>query len=156
LQAARAEDPTPVNFEPAEIGQIQLPIGVTAREVVLREEGRQLARAALDQGKAQVRMPGQPGIYSLTYDDRPEVQRLFSVNPSPKESQLSFVEQPEVLSLWRVAQSSEPARAGLAATPARIPLSGILQQRLWWWMVLGGLAALLLEMAIADTRKAKA
>lgn len=155
LQAARAEDPTPVNFEPAEIGQIQLPVDSLAREVVLRDDHRELARAAIEQGRAQLRMPGLPGVYSLTYDDRKEVQRLLSINPSPKESQLNFVDQPEALSLWRVAQPAGPLRAPAPSGPARVPLAGILQQRLWWWMVVSGLVALLIEMAIAETRKAK-
>ena len=156
LQAARSEDPTPVNFEPAEIGQIQPPAGSTAREVVLRDDHREVARAALEQGKAQVRMPPRPGIYSLTYDDKPEVQRLFSINPSPKESQLNFVESPDVLSAWKVAAPPETARAALAPARGKTPLSGIMQQRVWWWMVIGGLVALLLEMALAENRKAKA
>ena len=156
LQAARAEDPTPVNFEPAEIGQIQLPSGTVAHEVVLRDERREVARAVVEQGRAQLRMPGLPGVYSLAYDDRAAVQRLFSVNPSPKESQLAYVDHPEVINLWQVAASAEAARAPAAVAAGKVPLAGILQQRLWWWLAVCGLAILLLETVLAETRKARA
>ena len=35
----------------------------------------------------------------------------------------------------------------------RVRLAGILQQRLWWWMVLGALSVLMLETAWVETRR---
>jgi hypothetical protein len=150
LQTARAEDPTPTTFEPGEISKVQLPASAAVREVVLRDEHRVLSRTEVEQGRAQVRMPSQPGVYAVTYDDGDQVEKLFSVNPSPKESQLAYVDSPEALKVWRV---NLPAGAGKpAATSARerLSLSGILQQHWWWWMVVAGLAALMLEMALAE------
>jgi hypothetical protein len=156
LQAARAEDPTPTSFEPGEVSLIQLPGGAAAREVVLRDEARELARFSVEQGRARVRLPDQPGLYALTYDDRPQVQEILSVNPSPKESELAYVESPEALRAWRLTSVASAARTAAAGPGARIPVSGILQQRWWWWMVLAGLAALMLEMVLAEMRKERA
>jgi hypothetical protein len=153
LQTARAEDPTPTTFEPGEISKIQLPVGSVAKEAVLRDERQVLSRAPVEQGRAQVRMPNKPGVYTLTYDDGAQVEKMFSVNPSPKESQLAYVEAPEALKAWRVTLPPGAGKAATAAARGKVSLSGILQQHWWWWMVLGGLAALMFEMALADLRR---
>jgi hypothetical protein len=150
LQTARAEDPTPTTFEPAEISKIQLPVGSTVREAVLRDERQVLGRASVEQGRAQVRMPDKPGVYTLTYDDGAQVEKMFSVNPSPKESQLTYVDAPEALKVWQVNLPPGAGKAAVVAARGKVSLSGILQQHWWWWMVLGGLAALMLEMALAE------
>ena len=151
LQTARAEDPIPTTFEPGEISKIQLPAGSTAKEAVLRDEHQVLSRAPVEQGRAQVRMPDKLGVYTLTYDDSIQTEKIFSVNPSPKESQLAYVDTPESLKAWEV---NLPPGSGKAAATARGPLSlsGILQQHWWWWMVVLGLAALMLETALAEAR----
>jgi hypothetical protein len=152
LQTARAEDPTPSAFEPGETGVVHLPSGAGVHEVVLREQGREISRAPVELGRAQVRLPDQPGIYALTYDESEQTEKMFSVNPSPKESQLAYVETPEALNLWRLGHATPGERT---APPAQTQahLAGVLQQRLWWWMLLGALAALLLEAAMAEVRK---
>jgi len=151
LQAARAEDPTPTTFEPGEISTVQLPAGCQAKEAVLREERSVLSRAPVEQGRAQVRMPDKPGLYTLTYDDDTEVEKVFGVNPSPKESQLVYLETPETLKLWQMAMPPGVEKA-LATARGASSLSGILRQHWWWWMLMAGLAALLLEMALAEAR----
>jgi hypothetical protein len=154
LQAARAEDPSPTSFEPGEIAVIQLPAGDTPRQVALRDEHRELARAPVDQNRVKLPVPDQPGVYTLSYDDGMKVEKLISVNPPPKESQLVYLANPEVMRSW---QTQWPANAAKVSTPkAQIPLATILQQRWWWWMILAGLAALMLEMALAQTRKERA
>ncbi len=150
LQTARAEDPTPTTFEPGEISKIQLPVGSTARETVLRDERQVLGRAPVEQGRAQVRMPDKPGVYTLTYDEGTQVERMFSVNPSPKESQLAYVDSPDALKVWRVNLPPGTGKAAAVSSAGGASLSGILQQHWWWWMVLGGLAALMLELALAE------
>jgi hypothetical protein len=155
LQTARAEDPTPTTFEPGEISKVQLPVGSTAREAVLRDERRVLSRTPVEQGKAQVRMPDKPGVYALTYDDATQVEKMFSVNPSPKESELAYVESPELIKTWRVNLPPSTAKTAAAAARAKVSLSAILQQHWWWWMVLGGLGALILEMGLAELRRVR-
>jgi len=151
LQAARADDPTPTTFEPGEVGVIQLPAGVTAHEIVLRGDRGEVARAPVERGKGQLPMPGQPGLYSLTRDDGTQVEKILSVNPSPQESRLAFVQTPEALRQWTLNRPSDTPRAAPAQVPFR--LAGVLQQRLWWWMVLCGLGVLLLETALVENKR---
>jgi hypothetical protein len=114
-----------------------------------------LSRATVELGRAQLRLPDQPGLYSVTFDDGSAVQKVLSVNPSPKESQLAYTAEPEALKVWQMAHPSETARTGAAATRTQISLAGILQQRFWWWMLLGGLVALLLESLLAEFKAVK-
>jgi hypothetical protein len=153
LQAARAEDPMPTSFEPGEITKLQLPSGSPAKEAVLRDEQRVLSRAAVEQGRAQVRMPDVPGVYTLSYDQGTQVERVFSVNPPPKESQLTYVEASDALKEWRVNLPPGTGKPALSTPRGRLNLSSILQQHWWWWMVVAGLAALMLEMALAEMRR---
>jgi hypothetical protein len=155
LQTARAEDPTPTTFEPGEISKIQLPAGSTVKEAVLRDERRVLSRTPVEQGRAQVRMPGKPGVFTLTYDDSDQAQKMFSVNPSPKESQLAYVDSPEALKEWRINLPPGAAKSGAPTVREKLSLSGILQQHWWWWMLMGGLAALMLEMALAEIKRVR-
>lgn len=131
---------------------IQAPGNSSAREAVLRDESRELTRAPIEQGRAQLHLPDKPGLYAVTYDDSSRVQKMFSVNPSPKESELVYAESPDVVKAWQI---DHPARTAKICT-ANISQTAILQQRLWWWMVLGGITALLLETVLAETKKIRA
>ena len=153
LQAARAEDVTPSNFEPGEIGTIQLPGSAKAHEVVLREEDRELARAPVEQGKAQVRMPGKPGLYTLTSENREQIIKVIGINASPKESQLVYSTAPDALKAWRQIDSAPSGKSIVAAVSGRTRLASIMQQRVWWWMVLGGFCVLMLETAWVESRR---
>jgi Aerotolerance regulator N-terminal/von Willebrand factor type A domain len=152
LQTARADDPTPTTFEPGEVTMIQLPLNSPAREAVLRDESHEVTRAPIEQGRAQVHLPDKPGLYALAYDDSPQIQKTFSVNPSPKESELVYSQSPDVMKAWQINRPTETARI----STANISQTAILQQRFWWWMVLGGIAALLLETLLAETKKVQA
>jgi hypothetical protein len=156
LQTARQDDPTPVNFEPAEVAVVQLPPKSTVSRVVLRDDTHELGRFPVEQGRAQVRLPEQPGLYALSYDDRPQIEKVFSVNPSPKESQLAFVASPEARKSWQLARAANAPRGPAAPVQAKISLAGVLQQRWWWWMMIAGLAVLVLETILAESRKARA
>jgi hypothetical protein len=153
LQAARAEDATPANCEPGELALIALPPGAGVRQVVLHEADRELLRAPVDAGVAQVRMPLQPGVFTLTYDDAPAVQKSFSVNPSPKESQLTYVEDPDALKTWCLGATGEAAARVAPAPLARLNRAAVLQQHWWWWMLAAAAAMLALEMTLAGWRR---
>jgi hypothetical protein len=101
-------------------------------------------------------LPDKPGIYSLTYDDSDQVEKMFSVNPSPKESQLAYVDSPEALKAWRVNLPPGAGKPAATAGREKLSLSGILQQHWWWWMVMAGLAALMLEMVLAEIKRERA
>jgi hypothetical protein len=152
LQTARADDPTPTTFEPGEVTMIQLPLNSPAREAVLRDESHEVTRAPIEQGHAQLHLPNKPGLYALTYDDSAQIQKVFSVNPSPKESELVYAQSPDALKAWQMNRPVEIAKV----STANISQTAILQQRFWWWMVLGGIAALLLETILAETKKVQA
>ena len=153
LQAARAEDAAPLSYQPGEAGIIQVPAGIAAHEVVLRDETREWARAPVELGRAQLKMPELPGIYSLSYDTKDRVEKYFSVNPSPKESQLTYVESPDVLKLWSMNTPAETTTRSKAIPPTKFRLAAVLQQRWWWWMVLAGMCVLMLETAVLGLRK---
>jgi hypothetical protein len=155
LQAARAEESTPTTFEPGEVAVVQPLANNTVREMVLRDGNRELARAPVDNGRAEIRMPERPGQYELYANDSQTLERVLSVNPSSKESQLSFNDEPLALKNWELKTGSKAVKS---ATPGvgKVRLAAILQQRLWWWMVMGGLLALMFEMALAGLRRERA
>ncbi len=154
LQAARAEDPTPTAFEPGEVTMLQIPATAAAtREVVLKDGNREITRAPVEQGRAQVRMPDKPGLYALLYDESSKVEKIFSVNPSLKESELTYVDAPEAVKVWRVNTPVAVEKSLTVASRTSLGMRGILQQQLWWWMLLGGFLALLLEMVVAQDRR---
>lgn len=152
LQAARADDPTPSTFEPGEVTMVQIPPNSPSREVVLHDQSREIGRTPIEQARAQLRLPDKPGLYTMTYDDASDIQKIFSVNPSPKESELVYAKSIDAIKTWQVNRPKE----SMKVTTANISQSAILQQRLWWWMVLGGIAALLLETVLAEARKKQA
>ncbi len=153
LQAARPDDPTPTQFEPGEVATMQLPAGSTAKTLAVRRQEKELFRSPLVHGRAQFRAPNEPGIYELTCDAKTEPERIFAVNPSPKESELAFSVDPAALKSWK----AEDAGAHSSSPPplqVRASRSSILQQQWWWWMLACGLLALLLETIVAEGKRA--
>jgi hypothetical protein len=162
LQAARAEDTCPTFFEPGEVAVFpvrnapdpQSPtLNPQPTEVVLRAGSKEIDRSSVKNGSAQLHIPSQPGLYSVTYGEDQTVRRVFSVNPSPKESELVYLDAPEAMKTWRLPPSVPNAQP---ASPASLSLAAILRQRVWWWMLLGALLALFLEIAMADSRRQNA
>ena len=155
LQAARAEDTAQVNFEPGEVYALSFPAGSPVRTVMLRGGGNELLRAPVLDGKVQLRLPDQPGHYTLAYEAGSPVEKILSVNPSPKESQLNYVAQPDALTAWQRPPSSGVAARAPANPQAALTRAGILQQRVWWWLLLAVIAALVAETAWANWRRAR-
>jgi hypothetical protein len=153
LQNSRPEDATPLDYEPGASSVLNFPSDSPVREAVLRDDTSERQRVAVVQGKAQLRLPDQPGLYAVTYDGATEPERIFSVNPSPKESQLSYIEAPEALKLWQFERGAEAAKTASVAAPATLSLRAILQQQVWWWLLVAGLAALLAETFWTGARK---
>ena len=151
LQAARPQDPSSTTFQPGEATTIQAPAGASPHEVVLRDDVHEVARASLVRGRAQVRMPATPGLYSMTFDAEKRIQRVFSVNSPAKESELAFADSPMPVREWSY-NSERPAKSSMSEGQTEVGFSGILQQRLWWWMVLGGLLVLTFETVLAQAK----
>jgi hypothetical protein len=152
LQAARAEDPNPTDFEPGDTPLVQLPPGRAVREVVLHDAKQEVARVPVEAGAAHLRLPDKPGVFTLTYDDHTRVEKAFSVNPSPKESQLRYVNNPEALRTWRLGVPAAHAREDKNSPATTFTRSAVLQQSWWWWMLLASLTALVLETVMASLK----
>lgn len=153
LQNSRPEDATPLSYEPGEAGVVSFPADSPVREVALRSAQREWLRAPVAQGKAQLRLPDQPGLYALTYDNGAEPEKVFSVNPSPQESQLRYVTAPEALKLWQLRDGAEAPRAAVLSPPAITSLASIRQQQIWWWLLLAGWLALVVETLWAGAKR---
>jgi hypothetical protein len=153
LQAARAEEPEPSAYEPNEMAVVHLPAPAAAHEVVLRQNGQEMGRAEVQRGRAQIRMPQQPGLYELCADEAREPVRIFSVNPPEKESELAYVQNPEVLEGWKLNRPEGAAEGAVSSVHPALRVDAILQQRIWWWMLMGGLLALALETVLAEAGK---
>ncbi|HKV07505.1 MAG TPA: BatA and WFA domain-containing protein [Thermoanaerobaculia bacterium] len=145
LQHARAAAPVETSAVPGGLWAWRLPEGASARSIVLYQKDREVARAAVDESRrASLRMPDAPGIYTVAYDQSREVRGLVAVNPSPKESRLTYVKEPPVLAVWRSAPKSEEPKPE-APAPELAARAGALDQRVWWWLLLAGSAFLLFE-----------
>ena len=153
LQNSRPADATPLDYEPGAVSVLSFASESPVREVVLRDGGPEVARATVAAGRAQLRMPDRPGLYAVSYDAATEPERIFSVNPSPKESLLTYADSPEALKLWQLDRGAEPAKSLASAAPAQLSRTAILQQQLWWWLLLAGAAALVLEAVWTSVRK---
>jgi hypothetical protein len=153
LQAARAEETAPNAYEPGELASLQLPGSAAPAEVVLRTEAREVARYAVEQGRVRIRMPDRPGLYSLSFDEGNRIQKIFTVNPSPKESELAYVDFPQAVKLWRVDQAGKPVVAAGTPMAAKVRVAVVLQQRFWWWMVLAGLLVMFVETVWAGAKR---
>jgi len=152
LQNARPGETTPLDYEPGSTALVTPPPDAAVKEVVLRDGQRELRRSPVVQGKAQVRLPDQPGIYAMSYDNAPEPERFISVNPNPKESELTYLEAPEALKLWKLERQGRAADQVALGSPARISRAAMLEQRIWWWLLVAGMAGLLGEMIWTQLR----
>jgi hypothetical protein len=127
------------------------PGGDTTVHLTTSSASEDAHRTPVEQGRAQVLLPDRPGLYALTYDESPQIEKVFSINPSPKESELAFIDSPEAMKVW---QANGPnGKSAPAPNRAKITLAAILQQRFWWWMVVGGLVVLILETVLAELKQ---
>jgi hypothetical protein len=153
LQTARAADPTPLDYEPGAAGLVQLPSDTKVHQVVLRDQHRELARVPVTQGRAQLALPEIPGLYDLMYDTDSNVQKVLSVNPSPKESQLTYVKAPAAITNWEFNTRVETPTFAESPAIARMSAAAIWHQQFWWWLIVFGLLFLVLETAVAARRR---
>ena len=73
--------------------------------------------------------------------------------PVYNDEQQAYVDSPEAVKVWRVNTPAAAKKSLVSASQTALSLRSILQQQLWWWMVIGGLLALILEMAVAQGRR---
>jgi hypothetical protein len=144
LQAARPQDSFRTAFEPGEAVVLPIARDPVAHTVALRENGRELSRAAVGHAQATLHLPDKPGLYALTLDDSADIYRMFAVNPPARESELVFVESPQIVRQWSVNERHRSGTSKLVE-PDAAGFSTLLNQHIWWWMLVAGLLALALE-----------
>jgi hypothetical protein len=152
LQYLRPQAPLNATLEPGEIWLAQIPRDVSARTVVLSAGGKEIAHAPVNADHhALVRAPEQPGIYPLSYDQDPAVRQMLAVNPSERESELTyFTTAPDILKAWTLQREKKPGPQDAAVVPAS--LASAASAGTWWLLVLSGLAALVSEMIVLQWR----
>ena len=176
LQQARSQLTVPTDYHPGEICVWKVADRSNATEVVLKKgvgslfrpvvneqqtgppekETRPLFSTAVTNGQAEFRVPDQPGLYALSYNDDEEIESLISVNPSPKESELSFLAEPEALAMWKRERNDEKQNADASRISLALSKPEILRQRIWWWLLLAGMLALFFETSWVSFRKDRA
>lgn len=104
-----------------------------------------VARAEVEQNQARLSIPGRPGLYAIRYDDRPDIAGVLDVNPPAQESYLSYTASPEVVATWQCVQTAVEPSSKSERPVAAHSVREVLRQRLWWWLLLAGLTALMLE-----------
>ena len=139
-------------LEPGELWLAQIQPDRDVKTVLLCSEGKPVGPAIpVIEHHATIRAPGQPGLYTVTYDDDPAVQQMLAVNPSTKESELRYLQSdPDMLKAWTLATPPRSSRA--TGARGRLLHSLAAQQILWWKLLLAGFAALFLEMVVLAKR----
>ena len=89
----------------------------------------------------------------VRYDNDPKIQGLLVVNPSPRESRLQYLPPAERINSWRVEQDASGQRQEDSDPVGSMATASILQQRIWWWLLLIGLVALTMETTWLSLRK---
>lgn len=153
LQYAKGERTTPATFEPGEMLVLNLPPEDTGGQFVLREGNRELSRGPVKDGRIEFAVPSKPGLYTLSYGSDVLSSTVLSVNPSPLESELTYLESPESAAARLIRSSPNETRAEPTTTGAELTRSQILRQRLWWLALLAGLVVLLTESVWLVARK---
>jgi len=157
LQYVRAEEPPPTGLPPGEMCVWQIPTGREAANVIVRPaesaDGPPIIRAEVTDGRARFRVPDQPGLYAVSYDEnQATVEGMLAVNPVPVESDLRYEPAPEALRVWQAAEEQATSQSPRtseqpAADDLELSKSEIQRQRIWWWLVLAGLTVLCGESA---------
>lgn len=145
LQNARPADATPTSFEPGDAFAQNFSTNSTVKALALFKGEKELARGTVKNGNAQLRLPDSPGLYRLVCEGGTEPEKIISINPSPKESQLIYASEPQALESWQLPASAKSSPAIQAKTANAATFANIRQQRIWWWLLLVALVGLFLE-----------
>ena len=112
---------------------------------MLRDGDRELRRGEVTNGRVEFVVPGKPGCYTLTYDADVSEPVVLTVNPSPLESDLTYLASPEDVQLGLVRSSSDETKPAAMNAGFELRRSQILRQHIWWVALLAGLTLLLGE-----------
>lgn len=120
---------------------------------MLWEGNRELRRGPVKNGRVEFVVPYKPGSYTLTYDTDSSDPMVLSVNPSPLESDLTYLKSTEDIQPQLVRSSSDKTKPGAISAGVELTRSEILRQHIWWVVLLAGLALLLSESTWLAARK---
>jgi hypothetical protein len=146
LQAARPQEPVRTSFEPGEAATIAIPLDSDAQTVSILGKGGELSDAKVINGHARLRLPDEPGVFSLVLGQGGQPWQFVTVNPAAQESELLYVSSLKPLLEWSVTGSVHHPPQAVESLPD-FGYSNTLAQPVWWWMLMLGLMALVLEMA---------
>jgi hypothetical protein len=154
LQNAREKNSVPTVFEPGEMCLLNVAGEKSAQQFVLRDGSREILRGPVKNGRIEFPAPDRPGLYTLAYDAVSSVTTLLAVNPSPLESELTYLASPESVRARLVAsapgETKPPIHPGIQLTR-----SEILRQQIWWLFLVAGLALLLSESLWLAVRRVR-
>jgi hypothetical protein len=140
LQSLRHEQPAPTNLVPREVGVFHLPTESKAREFILSDGEIELETGPVEGRRVQFAAPAKPGVYVVRFDSESDPPLWLAVNPPPQESELKYTDPAEVVA--KIVQPEKAAESVPQPTRAELTRGEILQQRLWWVILLVALLAL--------------
>ncbi|UCE49062.1 MAG: hypothetical protein JSW47_02755, partial [Phycisphaerales bacterium] len=156
FQNARADADVVTTFEPGDMFVQDVPGDEPVREFVLTDGTGELRRGPVENGRVEFAVPDKPGSYTLTYDVDVSNPIVLSVNPSPLESDLTFLESSEDIEQRLVRASSDHSKPAAVSAGAKLTRAQIVRQRIWWFALLAGLALLFGESAWLAAGKERA
>jgi hypothetical protein len=145
LQDARGQSAFPTAYQPGEQCVLDLPTRRSGARYVLRDGDREVRRGTLRNGRAEFPAPSRPGLYAFTVEGETAEPLMIAVNPSPLESELTYLQSAEAVRSWASQAPRPRGPAGTQPTRLELTRSEILRQRLWWTLLVAGLALLLGE-----------
>jgi hypothetical protein len=146
LQAARPQEKVQTSFEPGEASNVSIPSGSDAQTVSILGDGAEVSGAKVINGHALLRLPDEPGVFSLVLGQSRQPWQFVTVNPAPQESELLYVTSLKPLREWSVTGNGRhPSQA--VPPLSDFGYSNTLAHPVWWWMLMLALMALVLETA---------
>jgi hypothetical protein len=146
LQNARGLSTFPTAYQPGEQCVLDLPNSQSGARYLLRDGERVVRSGTLANARAEFPAPSQPGLYAFTVEAEDAEPLMIAVNPSPLESELSFLKSVEPVRSWAGQAPRDRERAGPPPTRVELTRSEILRQRSWWNLLVAGTVFLVAEM----------
>jgi hypothetical protein len=150
--AANASDTAAESLLPGETGSILLKQAEPVPHLAIFDavnQGKAVSNVTVVNERALFKAPDTPGLYRLSSEVSlsQSSARFFAVNPAPEESELTYENGTRVINEW---QRNSPNSHDVQ--PPRTPpqLSSILNQRLWWWLLVTALALVFTETVFAN------
>lgn len=144
LEYLRAKPALQGEFEPGEKCVWSLPDDLAGDQFVLRSGDRELLRQELPARRVEFAAPTNPGLYQVSFDGGNTIAHELSVNPNPLESELTYEDARSAVETWKTSTST--SIAGTLTPSEELSRSEIFRQTVWWWLLIGGVLFLGLEL----------